>query len=106
MFLFGRFLGAAGTVKHIAILVLVYVLSYLMVSNFRYLSFKHPETSKAKTFQVLVGGRVLHFIVVATEPPVILFALGILYVSSGPLGSVYRLLLRGKKAVKEENYAI
>jgi CDP-diacylglycerol--serine O-phosphatidyltransferase len=72
-----------------------------MVSNFRYLSFKHPETSKAKTFQVLVGGRVLHFIVVATEPPVILFALGILYVSSGPLGSVYRLLLREKTAVKE-----
>jgi phosphatidylserine synthase len=55
MFLFGRFLGAADTVKHIAILVLVCLLSYLMVSNFRYLSFKHPETSKAKTFQVLVG---------------------------------------------------
>ena len=101
--LFGRFLGATGTVKHIAILVLVYLLSYLMVSNFRYLSFKHAETFRAKTFQVLVA-MVLLFIVVATEPPVTLFALGVLYVSSGPVGGLYRVLLRDKKAAKEHKY--
>ena len=39
--------------------------------------------------------------VVVIEPLVTLFALGVLYVSSGPLGSVYRLLLREKTAVKE-----
>jgi CDP-diacylglycerol--serine O-phosphatidyltransferase len=101
--LFSRFLGTTGTIKHISVLVLVYVLSYLMVSNFTYFSFKHAETFRAKTFQVLVA-MVLLFIVVATEPPVTLFALGVLYVSSGPVGGFYRLLHKDRKAVKDQKY--
>jgi len=95
------FLGATGSVKHVSLLLLVYVLSYLMVSNFRYLSFKHPETTKVKTFQVLVG-MVLFFIVVATEPPVTLFVLGVIYVLSGPLGAGFRLLARSRKGIEEQ----
>lgn len=96
--------GATDTVKHIAILLEVYVLSYLMVSNFRYLSFKHPETSRAKTFQVLVA-MVLLFIVIATEPPITLFGLGVIYTLSGPVGGLYRVLTVAKTVKEQERIA-
>lgn len=98
-FFLGRFLGTDSTVKHVSILMLVYFLSYLMVSNFRYVSFKHPETLKAKTFQVVVG-MVLMFIIVATEPAVTLFALGVVYILSGPLGTAYRSMAGERRAVE------
>lgn len=103
--LFCHFLGATGTVKHVSILLLVYVLSYLMVSSFRYLSFKHPETTRAKTFQVLVG-MVLLLIVIATEPPVTLFVVGAIYVASGPLGAGYRFLSRAGKTAEEHKHSL
>lgn len=103
--LFSHFMGATGTVKHLVILLLVYVLSYLMVSNFRYLSFKHPETTRAKKFHVLVG-MVLLLIVIATEPSVTLFMVGLAYVLSGPLGAGYRLLSRDKKTAEEQEHSI
>jgi len=94
--LFSRFLGATDTVKHISILFLVYVLSYLMVSTHEYLSFKHSEIWKGKTFQMMVV-MILLLILLATEPPVTLFAVSLLYVLSGPLIAVYRLVTRSKK---------
>lgn len=87
--LFSRYLGATSTVKHIAILLLVYVLSYLMVSNHTYLSFKHPKVSRGKSFAVLVG-MILVLVMVASEPPLTLFVLGLLYVASGPFLDLYR----------------
>ena len=98
--LFFHFLGATGTVKHLAILIQVYLLSYLMVSTFTYFSFKHPETNKAKTFHVLVA-MVLVLIVVATEPSVTLFMLGTAYTLSGPVYSLYKLVVK-KKAIAED----
>jgi len=38
--LFSHFLGITGEVKHISLLLLVYILSYLMVSTHTYYSFK------------------------------------------------------------------
>lgn len=87
--LFSRYLGALESVKHISILVLVYLLSYLMVSNIRYMSFKHPAASRKKNFQVTVI-LVLLLILVAAEPQVTLFALGLVYVLSGPLLALFR----------------
>ena len=87
--LFSRYLGATESVKHISILVLVYLLSYLMVSNIRYMSFKHPAANRKKTFQVTVA-LVLLLILVAAEPQVTLFVLGLVYVSSGPFLVLYR----------------
>ncbi len=103
--LFFHFLGATGTVKHLAILVQVYVLSYLMVSTFTYFSFKHPETNKAKTFHVLVA-MVLIFIVVATEPPVTLFMLGIAYTLSGPVYSIFKLVAKKKEVVEDKKNSL
>ncbi len=99
--MFCGFFDFTGPVKSVIMLATVYALSYLMVSSIKYLSFKHPQTDRAKKFQVLVG-LVLLIMVLATEPRVTLFALGAVYVLSGPLAAVYRLLVREKKAVAEE----
>lgn len=83
------------------ILGMVYGLSYLMVSTHGYLSFKHPETAKAKTFHALVA-MVLLVMVVATEPQVTLFIIMSIYVLSGPLMDVYRLLVGHKAVVSKD----
>lgn len=103
--LFTRFLGATETVKHISILILVYLLSYLMVSNIRYMSFKHPAAKGKKTFQVTVA-MVLLLILVAAEPPVTLFMIGMVYVLSGPFSSVYRILHKAEKGIEEQENII
>ncbi len=94
--LFCHFFDFQGAVKGMLMLALVYALSYLMVSSVKYMSFKHPESPRAKTFQVLVA-IVLVIMVVATEPEVTLFILGAIYVLSGPLGAGYRFLVRDRK---------
>lgn len=98
--MFFRFLGATGTVKHVAILLLVYVLSYLMVSTHRYLSFKKP-TLGMRHFQMLVF-MVLLLILVATEPPLTLFTISLVYVLSGPVLALYHLVF-SKKNVGEKD---
>jgi CDP-diacylglycerol--serine O-phosphatidyltransferase len=103
--LFSRFLGATDTVKHVAILILVYLLSYLMVSNIRYMSFKHPAANRKKNFHVLVT-MVLLMILVATEPPITLFVMGVIYVLSGPVIIARKLLDRNKKSVEEQENII
>ncbi|OQX18148.1 MAG: CDP-diacylglycerol--serine O-phosphatidyltransferase [Desulfobulbaceae bacterium A2] len=100
--MFSRFLGASGTVKHLSILLLVYLLSYLMVSTHCYVSFKHPETRKRKTFQVLVGG-LLVFVLAATEPDVTLFVITAGYVASGPILALYHILTRSRTATAEKD---
>lgn len=101
--LFSRYLGATDTVKHLSILLLVYVLSYLMVSNHRYLSFKQLEIKKEKKFQIVVF-MVLFLILVATEPPITLFVVGLLYILSGPFLGLFKLLSKSKsKSVAKKN---
>jgi CDP-diacylglycerol--serine O-phosphatidyltransferase len=100
--LFCHFLGATGTVRHLSILLLVYVLSYLMVSTHRYRSFKKSSGS-VRQFQLLVF-MVLLLILVATEPPVTLFILFLIYTVSGPVeGLVLRAYARmGRKSQLKE----
>jgi CDP-diacylglycerol--serine O-phosphatidyltransferase len=97
--LFCSFIGTNGTFRDIIMLIMMYGLSYLMVSTHRYSSFK--QISKTK-FQFLVG-MVLLLMVIATEPRVTLFLLGVIYVLSGPLAGVYRILVHNrKKGTKEQ----
>jgi CDP-diacylglycerol--serine O-phosphatidyltransferase len=70
------------TVQHITLLLLVYLLSYLMVSTHRYLSFKHMDIAREKRFQVFVG-LILLLILLASEPPITLFAASLIYIFSG-----------------------
>ncbi|MDD3814305.1 MAG: CDP-diacylglycerol--serine O-phosphatidyltransferase [Desulfocapsaceae bacterium] len=93
--LFCHYIGITGEVKHISLLLLVYLLSYLMVSTHRYLSFKKPSAGRFKTFQILVG-MILLFVLVAAEPEIMLFLICLLYIASGPGMAVYSRI-RGLK---------
>jgi len=97
--MFCRFLGADETVRHISLLFLVYVLSYLMVSTHRYLSFKQLNLSREKKFQALVG-MVLLLILLATEPPVTLFVGMFIYILSGPLMVFFALMGFQKQKIR------
>jgi CDP-diacylglycerol--serine O-phosphatidyltransferase len=94
--LFSHFLGITGEVKHISLLLLVYLLSYLMVSTHTYYSFKDLPKFKMKRFQVLVG-LLLLFILVASEPQIMLFALFLIYLASGPVYDIITKLRSTKK---------
>jgi CDP-diacylglycerol--serine O-phosphatidyltransferase len=74
-------------VHPILVLVLLYILSFLMVSTIKYNSFKKPELFKKMNFNVLVAV-ILILIFIASQPPIALFFLGLAYVVSGPFASV------------------
>jgi len=91
------------TVQHITLLLLVYLLSYLMVSTHRYLSFKHMDIAKEKRFQLIVG-LILLLILLASEPPITLFGASLLYIFSGLFMAAKNRLTRKKpKPVAQEN---
>ncbi|WP_298435529.1 CDP-diacylglycerol--serine O-phosphatidyltransferase [Geobacter sp.] len=77
--------GWPSSYKKVAILVLIYLLAFLMVSSFRYYSFKDPELIKRQPFAFLVLA-VLLFIVIAAEPLIMLFVIFICYTFSGIVG--------------------
>lgn len=68
--------------RYVFVLVTIYGLSFLMVSNLKFFSFKKPDLFKRYPFQTLVTV-VLIFVVVATEPYVMGFFLTAAYVCSG-----------------------
>lgn len=73
--------------KRLAIITLIYLLAFLMVSSFRYYSFKDPELIKKQPFGFLVLAITL-LIVVAAEPVVMVFSVMLIYVISGPVAFV------------------
>jgi CDP-diacylglycerol---serine O-phosphatidyltransferase len=91
-------IGGTGSTGYLAVLILIYVLSFLMVSNVPYPSFKGLKLAERRSFNFLVAV-VLVFVLVALEPFVML-SVGILgYVLSGPILALYRLK---KKPVPEQ----
>ena len=79
--------GIEGKINPILILVMLYILSFLMVSTIKYNSFKKPELFKKMNFNVLVS-IILILIFIAAQPSVALFFLALTYVVSGPLISI------------------
>ena len=100
------YLGGTGTIKKISVLLLIYVLAYLMVSNHSYHSFKDPELVKRQPFGFLVLA-ILFIIVIVAQPEIMLFGLASVYMASGPVGSLLRFFKRkspqGKPPDKEEH---
>jgi CDP-diacylglycerol--serine O-phosphatidyltransferase len=97
--------------KKFAILGLIYLLAFLMVSNFRYNSFKDPALIKRQPFGFLLLAVVL-LIVVAAEPAIMTFAVLLLYILSGPLAYVItwprrrrleKAVHKGREAVNRES---
>ena len=99
--LFSQFIEIGQSFKGVPILLLVYGLSYLMVSSFKYVSFKNIETTRAKKFQVMVF-MVLFIMVLASEPQITLFVVALVYILSGPVSTAYGLLSGSKKTVEEQ----
>ena len=89
LILFTSALGGAPDSRHILFIVMIYVLSFLMVSTIDYYSFKDLELKNRKPFNVLVG-IILAFIVIAYKPKIMLFAILMAYVVSGPVVTAYR----------------
>jgi CDP-diacylglycerol--serine O-phosphatidyltransferase len=82
--LFFTHMGLSAYRKH-TILVLIYLLAFLMVSNIKYYSFKDPELIKKQPFGFLVLA-VLLLIMIAAEPAIMIFSLFVCYLFSGPIG--------------------
>jgi CDP-diacylglycerol--serine O-phosphatidyltransferase len=83
--IFFHHMGGTGEIKKVSVLLLIYVLAALMVSNIRYYAFKDPELVRRQPFGFLVLG-IIFIIVVVAQPEIMLFAIACTYISSGPLG--------------------
>lgn len=99
--------GWPSSYKKLAILTLIYCLAFLMVSNFKYYSFKDPGFIKRQPFVFLVLS-VLLLIIIAAEPYAMLFLLFVCYVASGPIAFVMTWPRRRRleKAVHKGHEAI
>jgi len=93
--LFCHKIGMDGGPYPLLILVILYLLSFLMVSSVPYHSFKKPELFRKMNFNGLVAV-VLFLIFIAAQPAIALFIFGVCYVTSGPL-----ILLRKKREIGE-----
>jgi len=87
--LFWHKLGFSLELNKLIIVIMLYTLAFLMVSNIRYTSFKKAELFRSMNFNVLVAA-ILILIFIAAQPSITLFILGITYVLSGPLVLVWR----------------
>ncbi len=81
------------------LVALVFLLSFLMVSNIPYLSFKELGLARLKSFNTLVSG-LLILTLVAFEPYIMGFVLMATYVLLGPLGA--RAMAKKRAAAAEE----
>lgn len=77
----------------LAALALVVVVAFLMVSTFRYRSFKGVDLRRRRSYISVLGIAIL-FLIVASEPQASLLAATGLYTLSGPLAWAYQALRR------------
>ena len=82
-------LGIDTDGSKVLMLIMLYGLSFLMVSSIKYNSFKNSELFNKMSFNVLVAS-ILILIFIAAHPAIALFLMGITYVLSGPVNSVFR----------------
>jgi CDP-diacylglycerol--serine O-phosphatidyltransferase len=68
-----------------AMLLLVVVLAFLMVSTFRYRSFKSFDLRRRRSYMTVLGVALL-FLLIAAHPEASLLAVTTLYTLSGPVG--------------------
>lgn len=88
---------------HIGLLVMAILLAFVMVSNFRYRSFKDLDLKERLPFRYLIIGLAL-FVVIALRPEVMLF---VLFMSYAALGAVFGVFKLGKnvKKIRASAYA-
>ena len=79
--------------RAILLLAMVILMGFVMVSNFRYRSFKDLDLKQRLPFRYLIAGLIL-IIVVALYPEVMLF---VSFLTYGTLGAVFGVLKLGQK---------
>lgn len=89
-------LGGTGTIKMFSVVLLVFLLAFLMVSNVKYFSLKDPDLFKRQPFMMLVLA-IMSVIVIVARPEVMLFVIGMAYLASGPISYLFN---RRKKQQK------
>lgn len=85
--LFENQVEVTGLVAMLAALI-TFAGAALMVVNIRYYSFKDLDFKNRVPFIVMILV-VLFFVIVSWDPPIVLFAMAIMYASSGPLMAIY-----------------
>jgi CDP-diacylglycerol--serine O-phosphatidyltransferase len=88
-------LGLETSVNHFPVLILMYVLSFLMVSSIKYFSLKKIELFRAMNFNVLVS-MILILTLIAAKPSISLLVLSLAYIASGPVCLVVRQYRKNK----------
>ena len=81
------------SVNHFPVLILMYGLSFLMVSSIKYFSLKKVELFRSMNFNVLVS-MMLILILIAAKPSVTLLVISLAYVASGPVCLVFQRHLK------------
>jgi len=101
---FGEVMGWEGASLAIPVGLILILCGLLMVSNFRYNSFKEVDW-KGKVPFVSIIVMVLIVIMVASNPPLVLFPVFLLYLISGPVITLTRLrkLKSGRKKENKED---
>ncbi len=95
------YLGGSGNSKHVAVLLAIYVLAFLMVSTVKFNSFKDLEPFRRRPFNTLVVFIFLALLL-AAEPQVMIFLFTSAYIVSGPVGELVRAL-KGRRGKKRES---
>ncbi len=103
--LIAQHIGINGPVRHFSVLVMIYVLSFLMVSSVRYTSFKEVRWFQRHPFTGVVG-LILAIMVLAIQPKVTLFIVMATYVLSGPLLMTFRILFPVKKEARSDEHKV
>ncbi len=85
-------------VKDIAVLAMIYILAFLMVSNIRYFSIKELDLAKRKPFSIFIFV-ILSMIVIIMQPVIVLFVFALAYVFSGPANMI--LSWRKKRTLRK-----
>lgn len=95
------FLGGEGaTNKRVILLLVIYLLAGLMVSNFKYLSFKQLGLKKRHPFWILVSA-ILFIKLTIAYPQIMFFTVFLLYTLSGPLLWCLTILRRRREKAGE-----
>jgi len=94
-------MGGSGPTKHFLLLALVYILGFLMVSSVPYYSFKEFDGFQRMPFRTLFL-IILLLSVIAAQPAIMLFTLGLVYVSSGPFGYAHGLVQSRRQPIVKD----
>lgn len=88
--------GGTSFYKPIILLLVIYGLAGLMVSNFRYMSLRQLDLKKRHPFWLLISAIILIKLSIA-EPQIMLFSVFLIYTLSGPLLGLFSIVNRGRE---------